>query len=229
MSSSQGKISYKIACIAAATTLSSVAIAGTAYANDERVDSAQQSMPTFVGHISSMHSTYLVKSGDTLSEISRDHLGNSGEWPTVWNLNQKVIVDPNLIYPGQDLSLPLINAPTAHVDAHADVHIEGEVRSISHPLWRPPGTAPIAPAPAWRSGVNWDAVARCESSGNWHINTGNGFYGGLQFTAGTWHAYGGGAYAPRADLATREQQIMIAERVRAGQGIGAWPVCGHRG
>jgi hypothetical protein len=80
------------------------------------------------------------------------------------------------------------------------------------------------------SGVNWDAVAACESSGNWHTSTGNGFYGGLQFTQSTWAAYGGKAYAARADQATREQQIAVAERTLAGQGIGAWPVCGkHAG
>lgn len=72
----------------------------------------------------------------------------------------------------------------------------------------------------------WDAVAHCESTNNWHINTGNGFYGGLQFTTSTWAAYGGLAYAARADLATKAQQIAIAEKVLAGQGKGAWPVCG---
>ncbi|MEU6366107.1 transglycosylase family protein [Streptomyces sp. NPDC046931] len=72
----------------------------------------------------------------------------------------------------------------------------------------------------------WDAVARCESGGNWSINTGNGFYGGLQFTNSTWAAYGGTAYAPRADLASEGQQIAVAEKVLAGQGKGAWPVCG---
>lgn len=71
----------------------------------------------------------------------------------------------------------------------------------------------------------WDAVAQCESSGDWHINTGNGYYGGLQFTSSTWAAYGGTSYAPRADLATKAQQITVAERVLAGQGPGAWPVC----
>jgi murein DD-endopeptidase MepM/ murein hydrolase activator NlpD/cell wall-associated NlpC family hydrolase len=79
----------------------------------------------------------------------------------------------------------------------------------------------------------WDQTAQCESSGNWSINTGNGFYGGLQFTNSTWAAYGGTAFAARADLATKEQQITVAERVlRTGwngnppQGKGAWPVCG---
>jgi hypothetical protein len=72
----------------------------------------------------------------------------------------------------------------------------------------------------------WDRVARCESGGNWSINTGNGYQGGLQFTQGTWAAHGGGQYAPSAHLATREQQIAVAERVLATQGRGAWPVCG---
>ena len=76
------------------------------------------------------------------------------------------------------------------------------------------------------SDAEWDQVARCESGGNWAINTGNGYQGGLQFMPGTWIASGGGQYAPAAHLATREQQIAVAERVLAQQGRGAWPVCG---
>ncbi|MFD6337263.1 transglycosylase family protein [Streptomyces sp. NPDC060131] len=72
----------------------------------------------------------------------------------------------------------------------------------------------------------WDKVAQCESGGNWSINTQNGFYGGLQFTPSTWAAYGGTAYAPRADQASKSQQIAVAEKVLAGQGKGAWPNCG---
>lgn len=72
--------------------------------------------------------------------------------------------------------------------------------------------------------VNWDAIAACESGGNWAISTGNGFYGGLQFTMQTWHAYGGQGSPVNA---SREQQIAVAEKVLAGQGIGAWPVCGR--
>ncbi|GAA4809031.1 transglycosylase family protein [Streptomyces ziwulingensis] len=74
----------------------------------------------------------------------------------------------------------------------------------------------------------WEKVAACESTGDWDINTGNGFYGGLQFTQSTWEAFGGARYAPRADLATRDQQIAVAERVLDGQGPGAWPVCSAR-
>ncbi|MEO7261611.1 MAG: transglycosylase family protein [Jatrophihabitantaceae bacterium] len=83
------------------------------------------------------------------------------------------------------------------------------------------GSADAAPA------HNWDGVAQCESSGNWAINTGNGYYGGLQFSYSTWLAFGGGAYAPRADLASKAQQIVIAERTLIGQGVGAWPTCGR--
>ncbi|MFI5836727.1 transglycosylase family protein [Micromonospora sp. NPDC051300] len=83
-------------------------------------------------------------------------------------------------------------------------------------------------APAAAAGVDWDAVARCESGGNWHINTGNGYYGGLQFSRGTWNGHGGRKYAARADLASRAEQIAVAERVLDGQGIGAWPVCGRK-
>ncbi|HEY6796730.1 MAG TPA: transglycosylase family protein [Kineosporiaceae bacterium] len=75
------------------------------------------------------------------------------------------------------------------------------------------------------TGPQWDALAACESGGNWQINTGNGFYGGLQFTQGTWLAYGGGAFAPTANKATREQQISVAARVAASQGWNAWPTC----
>jgi len=74
----------------------------------------------------------------------------------------------------------------------------------------------------------WNKVAACESTNNWQINTGNGYYGGLQFTQSTWEAYGGRAYAARADLATKDQQIAVAEKVLKGQGPGAWPTCSVR-
>ncbi|MFI1440046.1 LysM peptidoglycan-binding domain-containing protein [Streptomyces fructofermentans] len=82
-------------------------------------------------------------------------------------------------------------------------------------------------AAAADSGV-WDRIAQCESGGNWHINTGNGYYGGLQFSAGTWRAYGGSAYASTADKASRAQQIAVATKVQGAQGWGAWPSCSLR-
>ncbi|WP_404388851.1 transglycosylase family protein [Humibacillus xanthopallidus] len=86
------------------------------------------------------------------------------------------------------------------------------------------GTASSANA----AGSVWDRVAACESGGNWSINTGNGFYGGLQFLGSTWRGFGGGQYASRADLATKAEQIAVAQRVLKVQGPGAWPVCSKR-
>jgi nucleoid-associated protein YgaU len=74
----------------------------------------------------------------------------------------------------------------------------------------------------------WDRIAKCESGGNWHINTGNGYYGGLQFSAGTWRAYGGTAYASTADKASKTAQIAVATKVQNAQGWGAWPTCSAR-
>ncbi|MER6504108.1 transglycosylase family protein [Streptomyces sp. NPDC001455] len=84
----------------------------------------------------------------------------------------------------------------------------------------------IAAAPAGAASPDvWEKVAACESTGDWHINSGNGYFGGLQFSRSTWAAYGGTVYAPRADLATRNEQIAVAEKVLEGQGPGAWPRC----
>jgi uncharacterized protein YabE (DUF348 family) len=92
------------------------------------------------------------------------------------------------------------------------------------------GTGPERPAaPAVVNGSTWDRLAQCEAGGNWAINTGNGYYGGLQFDLGTWRAYGGTRYAARPDLASREEQIAIAEKVRADRGgFSAWPGCSSK-
>jgi hypothetical protein len=71
----------------------------------------------------------------------------------------------------------------------------------------------------------WDDLARCESGGNWAINTGNGYYGGLQFSYGTWHQYGGGEFAEYPHEASRAEQIIVAERLRADRGYAPWPAC----
>lgn len=84
-----------------------------------------------------------------------------------------------------------------------------------------------APANA-ASPSTWDKVAQCESGGNWHTNTGNGFSGGLQFTPSTWKSYGGTQYSSNAKDASREQQIAVAERILQGQGPNAWPNCGKK-
>ena len=85
-----------------------------------------------------------------------------------------------------------------------------------------------AAAPESTSGLDWDALAQCEAGGNWSINTGNGYYGGLQYNVSTWNAYGGAEFAARPDLATREQQIAVGERTYAARGASPWPSCGKR-
>ncbi len=90
------------------------------------------------------------------------------------------------------------------------------------------GTKPGTDVPPISNGSIWDAIAGCEAGGNWAINTGNGYYGGVQFDQGTWERNGGLRFAPRADLASREEQITVAEVTRQRQGWGAWPVCSGR-
>ncbi len=88
-----------------------------------------------------------------------------------------------------------------------------------------PATAGTADAATLR---DWDRLARCESGQRWHIHTGNGYYGGLQFSSSTWRGFGGRRFAPYAHRATRLQQIRIGQRVRRAQGWRAWPVCSYR-
>ena len=80
-----------------------------------------------------------------------------------------------------------------------------------------------------RNAVDWDKIARCESGGDWATNTGNGYYGGLQFDQATWRSNGGLAYAPRADLAAKDQQIHIADHLAGRRGLQPWPACGPLG
>ncbi|HEY7361656.1 MAG TPA: transglycosylase family protein [Streptosporangiaceae bacterium] len=173
---------------------------------------------------------YTVKAGDTLSSIARHEYGSAHAWPALWWVNRHKVHNPQMIRVGQRLALSSWHPRKAWLDRAA-------MAAIPAPAPPPPAgaAAPVAAstgtwsAPAPSGGVNWSAVAACESGGNWGINTGNGFYGGLQFTEGTWLANGGGQYAPSANLASPSEQIAVAERVLASQGIGAWPVCGANG
>ena len=88
---------------------------------------------------------------------------------------------------------------------------------------------PLAASPAEAATTaTWDRLARCESGGNWHINTGNGYYGGLQFSPGTWDAYGGNRYGSNAHRATKAEQIRVAERLLDDRGWGPWPACSRK-
>ncbi len=179
---------------------------------------------------------YTVRPGDTLSQIAAREFGRAADWPALWWANRRQVPDPDMITAGQRLQLPgsprmqpwLARAAQAAIPAPP-----GASAPVGAPAASPPAAAaagPAAtPAPGPSGGVNWFAIAACESGGNWSASTGNGFSGGLQFTQQTWLGYGGGQYAPSASLATPAQQIAVAQRVLAGQGIGAWPVCGANG
>ncbi|MGW1764775.1 LysM peptidoglycan-binding domain-containing protein [Streptomyces sp. NPDC002073] len=124
----------------------------------------------------------------------------------------------------------------------ADAAAAADVRSVVRTAPPPPAPGPSGVAHVGSAGTigtgpgdcgpdgewPWDCVADCESSGRWHVNTGNGFYGGLQFGQPTWERHDGPRFAPRADLATREQQIRVAEDVLGDQGWEAWPACARR-
>ena len=175
--------------------------------------------------------SYTVKQGDTLSAIAAHAYGNAANWPAVWWPNRHQMPNPNVIAAGQRLRLPASGHVPAWMARAAQAAMPDPApAAASVPQAAAPNATPVSTAaPASSGGANWSAIAACESGGNWSANTGNGFYGGLQFTQQTWLAYGGGQYASSANLATPAQQIAVAQRVLAGQGIGAWPVCGAGG
>ena len=146
--------------------------------------------------------THVVQPGETLSRIA------GSNWRAVAEANN--LANPNLIYPGQVLTLDG-SAPSG---------------GSSRPAAAPARTQAPAPAPAADQssggGAVWDSLAQCESGGNWSINTGNGYYGGLQFLTSTWLSSGGGDFAPRADLASRAEQITVANRLYAKAGTSPW-------
>jgi LysM repeat protein len=190
-----------------------------------------------------------VQPGDTLSAIAAE----AGVSTTsLYEANDDILTDPNVIFPGQVLEVPtgVTTAPEGDGVRGDGVRGDGIPGDGVEPEWQPapqpapfpeppapepepaPLPEPVAPEPdpvtqpSTSGGSKWDSVAECESSGDWSANTGNGFYGGLQFQQSTWDAYGGSQYAPRADLATPEQQMAVADKTAAGQGMGAWPNCG---
>lgn len=134
-------------------------------------------------------------------------------------------------WPGSTPSNPS-GAPTLHSAPPKPETVTPGAPPGPGPAGTPGGDSPIAPFdhPSGYTGghqANWDGVAKFEASGDWSINTGNGFYGGLQFKQSTWEAFGGLAFAARADLASKDEQETVADRVLAAQGPGAWPKTSH--
>ncbi|MDB5182980.1 MAG: resuscitation-promoting factor RpfB [Candidatus Saccharibacteria bacterium] len=158
-----------------------------------------------------------VNQGDTLIKIAED---NGSTYIRVFDANTQ-IANPNLINPGDQIRIPTADEVLADRELPAAV-----AAPVSYAAPAQQATSSVVPVIA--SGDVWDQIAACESHNNWSINTGNGYYGGLQFNYGTWLSNGGGEYAERADLATREQQIDIASRVQAARGWSPWPACTAR-
>jgi LysM repeat protein len=169
------------------------------------------------------HKQVVVKRGDTLSKVAKQ--AKLASWRPLWDLNTK-IAHPNLIYPGQKLAVPAKGEKVKHrpLPALAVTRVVSAERSAA-PASSSRRSTVTRSAAAPASGSVWDRLAQCESGGNWGINTGNGYSGGLQFSAGTWRANGGSGSAHNA---SRAEQIRVAERVRASQGWGAWPACSSR-
>jgi LysM repeat protein len=190
-------------------------------------------------HAASAHHVpghYTVKPGDTLSAIANKAYGSRADWPALWWTNRHKVGNPDAIVVGQRLRLSTWHPRKAWVVRAAMAASTPPAPAATAASAQTPSSLPAtSSAPSYSGGsysgggVNWDAIAACESGGNWSTSTGNGFSGGLQFSQGTWDAYGGGQYASTAAGASRSQQIAVAQRVLAGQGIGAWPVCGANG
>jgi len=164
-----------------------------------------------------------VAPGDNLTQIAT---GNNSTALRMFYANTD-ISDPDLIYPDQQLRIPTNDEQLTPRDVPVNTQItpaqvvdENTADTTSSASTSTSASSAVNYDPG--DGSVWDRIAACESGGNWAINTGNGYYGGLQFTLGTWQANGGSGLPSDA---SREQQIAVAQRVQASQGWGAWPVC----
>lgn len=164
----------------------------------------------------------VVKSGDTLSRIAKD---NDTTYQRIFYAN-KIIEDPDLIYPDSRLRIPANDEILAEraLPSRAPAPAPGSYGNAIAPRtnYAPRSQPAPAPSDAGISGGVWDSLAACESGGNWAINTGNGFYGGLQFTLSSWRAAGGQGYPNQA---SKSEQIARAKILQSRQGWGAWPAC----
>ncbi len=173
--------------------------------------------------------THEVQAGETLAEIAGvyDHVAS---WRALADANTDVISDPNVLFPGQVLSLTgAETAPAPEAPAEPAPEAAPEAEQAPEPAPGPETETQSEPAPepapeqqSTASAGVWDRVAECESNGDWSINTGNGFYGGLQFTLDSWQWVGGSGYPHEA---SKQEQINRAEILLERQGWDAWPAC----
>jgi LysM repeat protein len=169
--------------------------------------------------------TIAVESGDTLSKIAE---ANGTNYQRLYYANTD-ITDPDLIFPGQKIRIPSADEQLTPrpLPENAPAQVKAEVQAEAAPeqpayVAPAPQPRPQVAAPSVAGGSVWDSLAMCEAGGNWAINTGNGFYGGLQFTLSSWAAAGGSGYPHQA---SRDEQIMRGQILQSMQGWGAWPAC----
>jgi uncharacterized protein YabE (DUF348 family) len=209
---------------------------------------APQTMTTTAASLQQFLAQHGVPMGpaDTISPLGPNGLTNGATIAITRNAVTQVTETAPIAPPMQTISDPTLNAGTTKVDQPGQAGEQVQNFTVNLTNGKEVGrTATGAPTitkapvggvirkgtkkaqPAIGNTSRWDAIAKCESGGNWSINTGNGYYGGIQFDKQTWNAYGGSQYAPRPDLASKAEQIAVAEKVRdARGGYGAWPVCG---
>lgn len=189
--------------------------------------------------------THTVEAGESLSAIADNH--DLDSWVVLYAVNADDIDQPDVLLIDQEVDIPadpdavdvdaieLPGASSAEPDTGTSSGTASEPGSAASTASAEPAPEPEPepehtheqPAQSAAGGV-WDRLAQCESNGDWFINTGNGFHGGLQFHPQTWSAHGGEQFAPTAAQASREQEIAVAERVLASQGWGAWPACASK-
>jgi LysM repeat protein len=165
--------------------------------------------------------TITVQPNDTLDAIATAH---QTTYVRLFNANEQ-IADPDVIYPNQTVRIPSADEQLPDRPMPGDAVAVSAPQSQAAPAAQAPSVTHVAAfssVPPVAGGSVWDTIAQCESGGNWAINTGNGFYGGLQFTLSSWRAVGGTGYPNQA---SREEQIARAQMLQARQGWGAWPVC----
>ena len=163
-----------------------------------------------------------IQDGDYLEKVAIDH---NTTYLRVFYANAN-IANPDLIYPGDSIRIPDASETLAARELVSSAPAAAKQQVAANPAADTQPTMPVAnAAPAVGDGSVWDRIAACESGGNWGINTGNGFYGGLQFTLSSWQAVGGTGYPNQA---SREEQIARGAMLQARQGWNAWPLCSHR-
>jgi LysM repeat protein len=186
------------------------------------VGSAPAHAETKANNKSKPSNTVVVQANDSLSKIA-DAKGTT--YHRLFDANTQ-IADPDVIHPGDVIRVPAADEQLASRPLPADAVVSQPVQADTQaaqpvqPQQRPVVTQSAAVTPS--DGSVWDRLAQCEAGGNWAINTGNGFYGGLQFTLSSWQAVGGSGYPNQA---SRSEQIARAQMLQARQGWGAWPAC----